>query len=120
MTHTWTDGLPIYRQLMNEIVGWILSGKLKDGEAIPSIRKIAAQFDVNPLTVSKALQELANDDIVEKQRGVGLFVRQGTRKMLLASQRRKFLDEELPAVIARMKQLDIDPDTLARHLAESR
>jgi GntR family transcriptional regulator len=105
--HTWNDALPIYRQLMNEIIGWILRGELQDGDPLPSIRAIASRFRVNPLTVSKACQGLTFNRIVDKQRGVGFFVRRGARKMLLRSEKEKFLQEELPELLKRIKQLGI-------------
>ncbi len=116
MSHQWTDDLPIYRQLMNEIVGWILSGKLQDGDPLPSIRKIASQFEINPLTASKAYQELANNKIVGKQRGVGLFIRAGSQKRLMRSAKEKFLQEEWPSIVKRMEQMEIDPTSLLDQL----
>lgn len=112
MERTWNEDQPIYRQLMSEIVGRILSGELSDGDALPSIRKIASQFQVNPLTASKACRELAIEKVIDKQRGVGLFVRQGARRMLLRREKEKFLSEELPEVIKRMKRLGFSREEL--------
>lgn len=97
---------------MNEVIGWILSGQLNDGDPLPSIRKIASQFQINPLTASKACQELTNNQIVDKQRGIGLFVKQGAQRMLMRSEKEKFLKEEWPDIIKRMNQMDIDPQVL--------
>lgn len=112
MNGNWIDDLPIYRQLMNEIIGWILSGKLKDGDSLPSTRKIATQFEINPLTAAKAYQELSAQEIVSKKRGVGLFVREGARKRLMHAGKEKFLQEEWPEIIKRMELMDIDPSSL--------
>ena len=109
METTWSEDQPIYRQLMAEIIGWILSGEFKDGDVLPSIRKVATNFDVNPLTVSKAYQELANVKLIDKRRGVGLYVRMGARKQLMNSERKKFLKEEWPEIIKRMEQVGLDP-----------
>jgi GntR family transcriptional regulator len=105
--HTWNEAQPIYRQLMQEITDWILAGELEDGDALPSIRTIAAQFKVNPLTALKACQGLISSRIVDKQRGVGYFVRRGARKMLLRNEKDKFLQEELSALSKRMKLLGV-------------
>ncbi len=119
MEHTWNDAHPIYRQLMNEIIGWILSGDLEDGDPLPSIRTIASRFQINPLTALKACQGLTLNRVVDKQRGVGFFVRRGARKMLLRSEKEKFLQEELPEVLKRMKQLGIRHDDLLAALKDA-
>jgi GntR family transcriptional regulator len=119
MEHTWNDAQPIYRQLMNEMIGWILCGDLQDGDPLPSIRTIASRFNVNPLTVLKACQGLTLNRIVDKQRGVGFFVRRGARKMLLSSEKEKFLQEELPEVVKRMKQLGISRRELLAALEDA-
>ena len=119
MEHTWNDAQPIYRQLMNEIIGWILCGELKDGDPLPSIRTIATRFQVNPLTALKACQGLTLSAVVDKQRGIGFFVRRGARKMLLRSEKEKFLQEELPVVLKRMKQLGIGHGELLAALTDA-
>lgn len=118
MEHTWNDASPIYRQLMSEIVGWILRGDLQDGDPLPSIRTIASRFHVNPLTALKACQALTLNRVVDKQRGVGFFVRRGARKMLLRSEKEKFLQEELPELRKRIEQLGIGRAELLAALAE--
>ena len=112
MEHTWNETQPIYRQLMSEIVDWILCGDLQDGDALPSIRTIATRFRVNPLTVLKACQALIGSRVVDKQRGVGYFVRRGARKMLLRSEKDKFLQQEMPALVKRMKLLGVSREEL--------
>lgn len=119
MEHTWNDAQPIYRQLMNEIIGWILCGELKDGDPLPSIRTIASRFKVNPLTALKACQGLTLNRIVDKQRGVGFFVRRGARKMLLRSEKEKLLHEELPDLLKRMKQVGITHAELLAALTDT-
>ena len=116
MEPTWNDAQPIYRQLTNAIIGWILCGELQDGDPLPSIRTIASRFRVNPLTVLKACQGLTLNRIVDKQRGVGFFVRQGARKMLLRSEKEKFLQEEVPELVKRIKQLGISHEDLVAAL----
>ena len=118
MTQTWTDDLPIYRQLMNEIIIWILSGKLNDGDPLPSARKLALQYEVNPLTAVKAYQELASNKVLDKQRGIGIFVREGAAKMLRRTEKRKFIREEWPAIVRRMKLMGVDPRELIESLEE--
>lgn len=112
MEHTWNEAHPIYRQLMHEITDWILAGEIEDGDALPSIRTIATRFRVNPLTVLKACQGLISSRVVDKQRGVGYFVRRGARKMLLRSEKDKFLQEEVPALAKRMKLLGVNAEEL--------
>ena len=111
--HTWNEAQPIYRQLMTEITDWILAGEFDDGDALPSVRTIAARFRVNPLTVLKACQGLIVSQVVDKQRGVGYFVKRGARKMLLRSEKDRFLQEELPALVRRIKLLGVSAELLA-------
>ena len=80
MVHVWNDAVPIYRQLRDRVVAMILDGELKEGEAVPSVRQVAVDFQINPLTVSKSYQELVDEDLLEKRRGLGLFVREGARE----------------------------------------
>jgi GntR family transcriptional regulator len=114
--YEWNDDQPIYRQLVGVLITWILSGRLSEGDAIPSIRKIASQFNVNPLTVSKACQDLLQRQILEKQRGVGLFVRKGCQQMLMQSKREIFLRDEWPGIVERMKLMDIDVAELLKKI----
>lgn len=114
MTITWNDSVPIYRQLRERVVAMILDGALKEGGALPSVRQVAAEFQINPLTVSKAYQELVDDELVEKRRGLGMFVIDGAREALLKSERERFLREEWPVLFARLQRLGLDIKTLMR------
>ena len=112
MTITWNDNAPIYRQLRDRVVAMILDGVLKQGDALPSVRQVAADFQLNPITVSKAYQELVDDQLVEKRRGLGMYVAEGARNALLHSERERFLREEWPALRARLERLGLDLKTL--------
>lgn len=114
MTITWNDNVPIYRQLQQRVVAMILDGVLAEGDALPSVRQVAAEFQVNPLTVSKAYQELVDQQLVEKRRGLGMFVVEGARAELLKSERERFLSEEWPKLSARLQRLGLDLKTLLR------
>jgi GntR family transcriptional regulator len=96
MEPDWSDGQPIYRQLRALAVARILDGVLGEGEPLPSVRNVAAEYRVNPLTVLKAYQELADDGLVEKRRGLGMFVTEGARARLLEGERERFLKDEWP------------------------
>jgi GntR family transcriptional regulator len=108
MTITWNDNAPIYRQLRDRVVAMILDGVLKQGDALPSVRQVAADFQLNPITVSKAYQELVDDQLVEKRRGLGMYVAEGARNALLHSERERFLREEWPVLRARLERLGLD------------
>jgi len=112
MSVTWNDNAPIYRQLRDRVVAMILDGVLKHGDALPSVRQVAADFQLNPITVSKAYQELADDHLVEKRRGLGMYVAEGAREALLRSERERFLREEWPTLRDRLNRLGIDLSTL--------
>lgn len=112
MTITWTDNVPIYRQLRDRVVAMILDGVLKQGDALPSVRQVAADFQINPLTVSKAYQELVDEALVEKRRGLGMYVSDGAQAALLTSERDRFLHEEWPPLYARLKRMGLDLKTL--------
>ena len=98
----WNDSQPIYRQLRDRVVALILDGELKEGDPLPSVRNVAADYRVNPLTVLKGYQELVDEELVEKRRGLGMFVKPGARDLLLRGERQKFLNEEWPRVRATM------------------
>src|ERR1041385_3698140 len=98
MNREWNDSQPIYRQLRDRVVHMILDGVLKEGDSLPSIRNVASEYLVNPLTVLKAYQGLAEEDLVEKRRGLGMFVKDGARDLLLKGERQKFLNEQWPRV----------------------
>ena len=108
----WSDGAPIYRQLKERVVAMIIDGELKPGDALPSVRTVAAEYQLNPITVSRAFQELADEGLVEKRRGLGMFVLDGAPQQLLASERQRFLSEEWPLVIERIERLGLDPAEL--------
>ena len=112
MSDTWNNNAPIYRQLKERIVGMMLDGALKAGDALPSVRQIAADFQLNPITVSRAYQELADETLVEKRRGIGMYVTEGALEKLLASERKHFLNEEWPAMIKRIRRLGLDTQEL--------
>ena len=112
MTIGWNDNAPIYRQLKERVVGMMLDGVLKAGDPLPSVRQVAAEYQLNPITVSKAYQELVDDNLVEKRRGIGMYVTEGASEKLLASERERFMREEWPAVLERIRRLGIDLDRL--------
>lgn len=112
MTSGWNDQAPIYRQLKERVLGMMLDGVLKTGDALPSVRQIAAEYQLNPITVSRAYQELVDDNLVEKRRGIGMFVTEGASEKLLASERARFVSEEWPAMLERMRRLGLDLDQL--------
>lgn len=112
MTIGWNDNTPIYRQLKERVVGMMLDGVLKAGDALPSVRQVAAEYQLNPITVSKAYQELVDDNLVEKRRGIGMYVTEGASEKLLVSERERFMREEWPAVLERIRRLGIDLDRL--------
>ncbi|NQD37116.1 GntR family transcriptional regulator [Permianibacter sp. IMCC34836] len=112
MRAEWSDEAPIYRQLRERIVLLILEGALAPGDALPSVRQVAADYRINPLTVSKAYQELSEENIVEKRRGLGLYVNEGAREKLKTQLRQQFLDEEWPRVLKRIELLDLTPAEL--------
>lgn len=109
MAREWNEDQPIYRQLMEEFIGLILDGTFKEGEPLPSVRQVATTYEINPLTAAKVYQELAGESLLEKRRGIGMFVRQGVRDALLKAERKKFIREELPAFLERVEQLGMDP-----------
>ncbi len=109
---TWNDNAPIYRQLRDHVVAMILDGVLKQGDALPSVRQVAADFQLNPITLSKAYQELVDEQLVEKRRGLGMYVTEGARDALLHSERERFLREEWPALYARLKRMNLDLKSL--------
>jgi GntR family transcriptional regulator len=112
MSTHWNDSQPIYWQLKERTVAMILDGTLAEGEPLPSVRTVASDFQLNPITVSKSYQSLVDDGLVEKRRGLGMFVREGARKSLVASERNKFLNDEWPAMLNRIEQLGLDIEDL--------
>ena len=108
----WNDNEPIYWQLRRIVLGQVLSGALPEGEAVPSVRVVAGQERINPLTVSKAYQTLVDDGLLEKRRGLGLFVTAGAREAALKQERERFLKEEWPATRALIENLGLDLNQL--------
>src|ERR1044071_3415285 len=107
MDRDWNDSQPIYRQLRDRVVAMILDGVLKEGDPLPSVRNVASEYRVNPLTVLKAYQELVDEELVETRRGLGMFVKAGARNLLLKGERQKFLTEEWPRVAATIERLGL-------------
>ena len=107
MTIAWNDSTPIYRQLRDRVVAMILDGVLKQGDPLPSVRQVAADFQINPITVSKAYQELVDENLVEKRRGLGMYVTEGARSALMKSERDRFLSDEWPMLYARLQRLGL-------------
>lgn len=108
----WNDNAPIYRQLKERVIEMMLEGILKAGDALPSVRQIAAEYQLNPITVSKAYQELVDEQLVEKRRGIGMYVTEGASEKLLASERERFLRDEWPAMIERIRLLGLNVEQL--------
>ncbi len=108
----WSDGAPIYRQLKERVVAMLLDGVIKPGEALPSVRQVAAEYQLNPITVSRAYQELADDQLVEKRRGLGMYVTEGAATRLMNSEREHFLREEWPLMLERIQRLGLEPSEL--------
>ena len=107
MNREWNDNQPIYRQLRDRVVHMILDGVLKEGDPLPSVRTVASEYRVNPLTVLKAYQQLVDEDLVEMRRGLGMFVKADPRDSLLKGERQKFLTEEWPNVAAKIQRLGL-------------
>jgi GntR family transcriptional regulator len=114
MDDDWNDRQPIYRQLRDRVVAMILEGVLKEEDPLPSVRTVAAEYRVNPLTVLKAYQGLADEGLVEKRRGLGMFVTTGAPAQLLAAERRAFLEEAWPQVRATIQRLGLKVEDLLR------
>jgi GntR family transcriptional regulator len=112
MDGEWNDSQPIYRQLRDRVVTMILEGVLGDGDALPSVRTVASEYRVNPLTVLKGYQELVDEGLVEKRRGRGMFVRDGARRSLMKDERQAFLNEQWPEIVATIRRLKLDPEEL--------
>ncbi|MDR0182281.1 GntR family transcriptional regulator [Lysobacter arvi] len=108
----WSDGAPIYRQLKDRVIAMMLDGVLKPGDALPSVRQVAAEYQLNPITVSRAYQELADEALVEKRRGLGMYVTEEAAKKLLFNERERFLREEWPLVLERIMRLGLTAEDL--------
>jgi GntR family transcriptional regulator len=114
----WNDIEPIYWQLKERTVAMILDGTLAEGDALPSVRTVASELQLNPITVSKSYQALVDEGLVEKRRGLGMFVCEGARRRLLDSERQRFLQQEWPATLKRIRQLRLDAGELLKQAAE--
>jgi GntR family transcriptional regulator len=112
MDHEWNDSQPIYRQLRDRVVAMILDGILKEGDPLPSVRNVAAEYRVNPLTVLRGYQQLVDEGLVETRRGRGMFINAGARTLLLQGERQKFLAEEWPRICATMQRLGLKAEEL--------
>ena len=112
MDSEWNDSQPIYRQLRDRVVAMILDGVLKEGDPLPSVRTVAAEYRVNHLTVLKGYQQLVDEQLVESRRGLGMFINAGARTLLLQGERQKFLSEEWPRVHATIQRLGLKAEEL--------
>ncbi|MEN4902841.1 GntR family transcriptional regulator [Luteimonas sp. TWI1416] len=112
----WSDGAPIYRQLKERVIAMMLDGVLKPGDALPSVRQVAAEYQLNPITVSRAYQELADEALVEKRRGLGMFVTEEASRKLRTSERERFLHEEWPLVVERIERLGLSAQDLLQSI----
>jgi len=117
MDPQWDDSAPIYRQLRDRVVAMILEGVLKEGDPLPSVRSVAADFRLNPLTVLKSYQQLVDEQLVEKRRGRGMFVSPGARKALMKDERQRFLEDEWPRISATIQRLGLSQEELQRAAA---
>src|SRR5580698_8696576 len=107
MEREWNDSQPIYRQIRDRVVAMILDGQLAEGDPLPSVRTVATDSRVNPLTVLKAYQQLVDEQLVEKRRGLGMFVNLGARDRLLEGERQRFLGEQWPEIHATIQRLGL-------------
>ena len=119
MDPKWSDDLPIYRQLRDRVVEMMLEGVLGDGDALPSVRNVAAEYRLNPLTVLKGYQELVEEGLVEKKRGRGMFVNDGARRQLLKDERQRFVEKEWPKVLETIERLGLDATELLAKSTET-
>jgi len=120
MDSEWHDSQPIYRQLRHRVVAMILDGVLSEGDPLPSVRNVAAEYRVNPLTVLKGYQQLVDEQLVESKRGLGMFINAGARNLLLKGERQKFLTEQWPRVAATIQRLGLTPKELLKAAAKHR
>lgn len=120
MDPKWNEDQPIYRQLRDRVVAMILEEVLVEGDALPSVRNVAAEYRLNPLTVLKGYQELVDEGLVEKKRGRGMFVNEGALAKLLKAERERFLEKEWPQVVATIQRLHLDPADLLKQAESSK
>src|SRR5213080_3135712 len=112
MGRQWNDSQPIYRQLRDRVVAMILDGALKEGDPLPSVRTVAAEYRINPITVLKGYQQLVDEQLVETRRGRGMFINTGARDLLLKGERQKFLEEHWPKIHATIQRLGMTTQEL--------
>ena len=112
MQTNWNDNQPIYIQLREKVIALILDDGLSEGDALPSVRNVSSEYRVNPITVSKAYQTLVDDELVEKKRGLGMFVKSNAKNILLKSEIKKFLEHDWPEIMSRIKRLGLSVDEL--------
>jgi GntR family transcriptional regulator len=115
----WDEGSPIYRQLRDRVVAMILEGVLKEGDPLPSVRQVAAEYRLNPLTVLKGYQQLVDESLVEKRRGLGMFVSPGASQALLKDERQRFLETDWPKIQATIQRLGLAADELLKPAAKT-
>lgn len=108
----FNDTQPIYRQLRDRVVAMILDGVLREGDPLPSVRNVAAEYRVNPLTVLKSYQQLVDEELVEKRRGLGMFIKPDARTSLLRGEREKFLADDWPRIHATIQRLGLSAQDL--------
>ena len=118
MATQWNDSQPIYWQLKERTIAMILDRTLAEGEALPSVRTVASEFQLNPITVSKSYQALVDEGLVEKRRGLGMFILEGARRQLVDSERNKFVSEEWPAMLSRIQQLGLHIEDLPQSVQQ--
>ena len=114
----WNDNTPIYQQLRDRIISLIIEGELKEGEAVPSVRQVSSDYRINHLTVAKAYQELMAEGLLEKRRGIGMFVLAGAQQKLLKKEQEKFLTAEFPELLKRIRRLGISKQQFADMIAK--
>ena len=114
MDREWNDSQPIYRQLRDRVVAMMLDGVLKEGDPLPSVRNVATEYRINPLTVLKAYQQLVDEGLVDKKRGIGMFMNAGAKALLMQGEREKFLNEQWPEIHANIQRLGLTPGDLLR------
>ncbi|KXI27854.1 GntR family transcriptional regulator [Paraglaciecola hydrolytica] len=120
MTKQWDSESPIYLQLYQQVIRRILEGNIKEGEALPSVRTVAAEYQLNPITISKAYQMLQDESIVEKQRGLGLFVKTGVYNKILARERDTFISTEWPSLVKKIQRLGLSAEQLLSAIKENK
>ena len=120
MATQWDPDKPIYIQLYQQVVARIIDGYIKEGEALPSVRRVAAEYQINPITISKAYQMLQDEQLVEKQRGKGLFVKAGSQEIILNRERNSFLIEQWPEILKQITRLKLSAEQLLTPTTEEK